>query len=144
LRDKPTFDELEPPVVVTSLIDGLTDEQWADQRLRAERNLRIACGVVLGCFVGLFSIWHWGLARSHFGVAPLLVLGGSMILFGALLAQRRDDEALDYAGWIAFPEYKFFEALPWWVIGMIVATALAMLVMLVAIIVIGHFPAFRR
>jgi hypothetical protein len=144
MRDKPSFDDLEPPAVTPTPIDGLSDEQWAERRLRKERVVRIACGIALGCFLGMLSVWHWGLLHGRSRLPALMVLGGSVVLFASLFAQRRDDEALDYAGWIAFPEWKIFESLPWWVIAMIFSIALATLMVLATVVFIGHFPFIGR
>jgi hypothetical protein len=140
LRDKPSFDDLEPPVIVTTPIDGLSDEEWAERRIRRERRARMAWGLAFGLCVGLLSAWHWGLVGPRLAAAALLVIGGSMLLFALLFAQHRDDEALGLAAWIAFPEWKLVESLPWWAFAMIFAIVLAILMLLAAVVVIGHFP----
>ena len=134
----PSFDELEPPSAEGSPVDGLTDAQWVARREKQERAFRIACGVIFGGVVGLLSVWHWGVVRSRSGLATLLVIGGSMLLFAALFAQRRDHEALGHAAWIIFPEWSAVERLPWWAIVAILATGVALLFMLTAVIVLGH------
>ena len=134
----PSFDELEPPPASTSPIDGLTDVQWVARREKRERHFRIVCGVIFGGVVGLLSIWHWGVVRSRSGLGTLLVIGGSMILFATLFAQRRDNEALGHAAWIIFPEWSVVERLPWWAIVSILATGVAVLAILVVVILLAH------
>ena len=135
---QPSFDVLEPPKAEGSPIDGLTDAQWVQRREKRERNFRIVCGVIFGGVVGLLSIWHWGVVRSRSGLGTLLVIGGSMLLFAALFAQRRDDDALGHAAWILFPEWSLAERLPWWVIVAILATGVALLSVLTAVVVLAH------
>ena len=133
----PSFDDLEPPPA-GSPIDGLTDAQWVARGERRERAFRIVCGIVFGGVVGLLSIWHWGAVRSRSDIGTLLVIGGSMLLFAALFAQRRDDEALGHAAWIVFPEWSLLERLPWWAVVAVLATGVAVLFVLAALIVLAH------
>ena len=135
----PTFDALEPASVETSLVDGLSDAQWVARRERRERYFRIVCGVIFGGVVGLLSVWHWGVVRSRSGLGTLLVIGGSMLLFAALFAQRRDGEALGHARWIMFPEWSLMERLPWWAIATILAIGVLLLFTLAGVVVLGHF-----
>ena len=86
------------------------------RREKGERHFRILFGVIFGGVVGLLSVWHWGIVRSRSGFGTILVIGGSMILFAALFAQRRDNEAMGHASWIVFPEWSVVERLPWWAI----------------------------
>jgi hypothetical protein len=144
LRDKPSFDDVEPAVIVTTPIDGLTDAQWAERRIRGERRVRFALGLAFGLFIGLVSIWHWGLWERRTALAALLVISACMLLFALLFVQRRDDDALDYAAWIVLPEWKLVESLPWWMIVLIFSVALVVLMLLVGVIVIGHFPLAGR
>ena len=109
----PSFDALEPASGEASPVDGLTDAQWVARREKKERTFRIAFGVIFGGVVGLLSVWHWGVVRSRSGLGTLLVIGGSMLLFAALFAQRRDNDALGHAAWIIFPEWSLMERLPW-------------------------------
>jgi hypothetical protein len=142
VRDKPTFDEIEPAQVETSPLNGLTDAQWVARRERKERNFRIVCGLVFGGLVGLVASWHVGFlgGRSHPGA--WLVTGGSMALFAALFGQRRDREALRHARWILFPEWSLVERLPLWAIALVWALALALIFTLATVAVIGRFPHF--
>jgi multisubunit Na+/H+ antiporter MnhB subunit len=135
----PSFDDLEPPAVEGSPIGGLTDAQWVARRERSERNFRILFGAIFGAAVGLLSMWHWGFLRPRAGLPALLVLGGSMLLFAALFAQRRDNEALGHASWIVFPEWNLAARMPWWAIVALLATALALLAILAAVVVVGAF-----
>jgi hypothetical protein len=144
VRDKPSFDDIEPPVIVTSPIDGLTDEQWAERSRRRAQVVRIVFGSVAGLIVGSIAVLHWGLAHRRFGMAALLVLGGCMVLFASLAAQDRGRHAADYAGWIAFPEWKLFDSLPWWAIALIFSAGLAILAALAAVVLISRFPIFGR
>jgi hypothetical protein len=66
------------------------------------------------------------------------VIGGSMLLFATLFAQRRDNEALGHAAWIIFPEWSMVERLPWWAIVAILATGVALLFVLATVIIVGH------
>jgi hypothetical protein len=134
----PSFDHLEPPQAPGALIGGLTDEQWVKRRERKELCLRIVCGVIFGGIVGLLSIWHWGVVRSRSDLGTLLVIGGSMLLFAALFAQRRDDAAMGHAAWILFPEWSLIERLPWWAIVAILVSGVSVLFTLVAVVVIAH------
>ncbi len=116
----------------------MTDAQWVARREKGERNFRIVFGVIVGAAVGLLSVWHWGIVRSRSGLATLLVIGGSMLLFAALFAQRRDNEALGHAAWIIFPEWSVAERLPWWAIVAILATGVALLAILAAMVLLAH------
>jgi hypothetical protein len=144
LRDKPSFDDLEPPVIVTTPIDGMSDEEWAERNLRGERRVRVAFGIAIGLFIGLVSILHLRLLSSRSALPALLVVSGCMLLFAVLFAQRRDDEALGHAAWIAFPEWSLVESLPLWTIAMVFSIAVAVLLLLVVVAVIGHFPFAGR
>jgi len=142
MRDRPEFVELEPPPARPTRIDGLTNEQWAARRLARERRWRIGCGLLLGLLVGLFAIWHWGFLGERFRIAAGLVVVGSMVLFAALFARRRDAEALDYAAWIAFTEWKLVEKMPWWMIAAIGAALFVVLFLIGTVLVLGRLPAF--
>ncbi|MBC8024032.1 MAG: hypothetical protein H7Y14_12980 [Burkholderiales bacterium] len=142
MRDRPDVDELAaPPSRPARRIDGLTDGEWAERRLRRDLWFRIAFGLMFGLGVGFFSIWHWGFLASRFRVAAVLVVLGSMVLFAALFARRRDTEALGYAGWIAFTEWKALENLPWWMIAALGAALFAVVFLMAAVLVLGRFPS---
>jgi hypothetical protein len=134
VRDRPDVDEIEAPLPPPpSLIDGLTDEEWAARRIHREARFRIVFGLLFGLAVGLLAIWHWGLfgVRLHF--AASLVVSGSMVLFASLFARRRDQDALDYAGWLALTEWKLFESLPWWLIAALAFVLFAAVFMFVSV-----------
>ena len=135
---QPSFDVLEPPQAEDSPVDGLTDAQWVKRREKRERNFRIVCGVIFGGVVGLASVWHWGVVRSRSGLGTLLVIGGSMLLFAALFAQRRDNETLGHAAWILFPEWSLAQRLPWWAIVAVLAIGVALLFTLAAVVLLAH------
>ena len=137
----PWLDELEAPRL-DSPIDGLTDAQWVARRERRELAVRIAGGLIFGGVVGLLSVWHWGVVRSRSGLGTALVIGGSMLLFAALFAQRRDDAALGHAAWILFPVWSAIERLPWWAIFALLAIGVLLLFTLAIVVVLGHF-SFR-
>ena len=134
----PSFDDLAPPNSEGARINGLTDAQWVARREKSERNFRVVFGVIVGAAVGLLSVWHWGVVRSRSGLGTLLVIGGSMLLFAALFAQRRDNEALGHASWIIFPGWSVVERLPWWAIGAILATGVALLAILAGVVLFAR------
>ena len=142
MRDRPGFDELEVPQPAPTRVDGLTDAEWAERRLRRERLFRVVFGLAFGFVVAVLAIWHWGFFLPTMRLAAVLVVAGSMILFATLFARRRDHEALDYAGWIAFTEWKAAEKMPWW---MIISLAVMLLVVLFAVgvvLLLGRLPWF--
>jgi hypothetical protein len=140
VRDRPGFDELEPPAREPARLDGLTEEEWAARRLRRERLFRAIFGLAFGFGVAVLAIWHWGLFQPRMRVASAFVIAGSMILFATLFARRRDDEALDYAGWIAFPEWKAVEKMPWWMIICIGVALFLVLALFGIVLVLGRLP----
>lgn len=139
MRDKPSFDDIEPPAPSASRLNGLTDAEWAAREARRERIFRAVCGVVFGLVVGTLGVWHWLLAfRTQF--AALLVIVGSMLAFALLFAKRRDEEAMGLAGWILLPEWKFVQALPWWAFALAWLVAAALFAVLVGVIAFGRIP----
>ena len=94
MRDKPSFDDLEPPF-----------------------------GAVFG--------------------AVILVVTGCAILFAKLLAQRRDEEALEHAQWILLPEWYLVEKLPVWLLALLVCVGLAVVIAFLGALVIGTAAASR-
>jgi len=134
----PSFDYVEPASGPPSRINGLTDAEWVARRERRERFFRIVCGVAFGGVVGSLSIWHWGFLRLRSETGTLLVVGGSMLLFATLFAQKRDDAALGHAKWILFPEWALAERLPWWAIVAILAACVAVLFTLAALVLVAH------
>lgn len=137
MREGPTFDEREPPPPRPQRpIDGLTDAQWAAKVRRSERNFRIVFGLVFGLLTALVAIWHWLPQREFLWPAALVVLG-SMLLFAALFAARRDEEAIGYAGWMMLPEWKAFERLPGWAAAAVWAATLGLALALGVAIVLG-------
>ena len=146
MRDKPSFDDLEPPPIVTTPIDGLTDEQWAARLERRERRWRMAFGAVFGAVIGtaaLFPAWPWILARARPTLSFLLVVTGCAILFAKLLAQRRDEEAVEHAQWILLPEWYLVEKLPVWLLALLVCVGLAVVIAFLGALVIGTAAASR-
>ena len=143
MRDRPVFGDIEPPSrAPSSLVDGLTDEQWAERRLRREARFRVGFGLVFGLAVGLAAIWHWRLFGVRLQLAAALVVSGSMVLFAALFARRRDQDALDYAGWLAFTEWKLVESLPWWAIAAVAFALFALIFMFVSVWLLARIPFF--
>ena len=140
MRDRPGFDELELPAREPTRIDGLTDAEWAERRLRRERLFRVFFGIAFGFVVAVLAIWHWGLFLPRMRLASALVIVGSMVLFATLFARRRDDQALDYAGWIAFTEWKAVERMPWWMIIGIAVALFLMLALFGAVLLLGRLP----
>jgi hypothetical protein len=138
VRDHSDIDEMEPPPArPVSLIDGLTDEQWARRRLRREARFRVVFGLVFGFAVALLASWHWMLFPARYVAAAGLVFLGSMLLFATLFARRRDDEAMEYAQWVAFTEWKFAQSLPWWLIASVAAIALVLAAVLCVVVVLA-------
>ncbi len=143
MRDKPSFDDLEAPERVERALNGLTDARWAARVARRERVFRAACGVVFGLVVGVAGVWHW-MFSLRTRAAALLVVAGSVLLFAALIARKRDVEAMGLAAWILLPEWQFVHRLPWWAIALAWAVAGAALVVAVAAVVTGQvFPVGR-
>jgi hypothetical protein len=139
LREGPTFDELEPLSRPEAPIDGLTDAQWARRVARRERAWRAGIGAVLGFLVGIVGVWPWMFgARTR--MAAVLVIVGAVVLIAALLARRRDHEAMEAAGWILLPEWKLVERLPWWAVALAWFAGATLLVILAAAIVAGRVP----
>jgi hypothetical protein len=146
VREKPSFDDIELPPVVTTPIDGMTDEQWAARLDRRERRWRMAFGAVFGTVVGtlaLFPVWPWTLWRVRPGLSFLFVVAGCAILFAALFAQRRDHEALEHARWILMPEWYLVEKLPVWVLALVLAAGLAAVILFVGVFAAGWMLAGR-
>jgi hypothetical protein len=138
VRDHPDIDEIERPLAPPpSLIDGLTDEQWAERRLRGASRFRIAFGIVFGFAVALVASWHWMLFATRYVAAAALLFVGSMLLFATLFARRRDHEAMEYAQWVAFTEWKFAQSLPWWLVAAIAALALVLALALCVVAVLA-------
>ena len=136
MREGPTFDEREPaPPRPQRPIDGLTDAQWAAKVRRSERNFRIVFGLVFGLFTAVVAIWHW-LPQGEYLWPAALVVGGSMLLFAALFAGKRDEEAIEYAGWMMLPEWKVFERLPGWAVAAVWGATLGLGLALVLAIVL--------
>ena len=140
MRDRPGFDELEPPAPRPSRTDGLTDAQWAERRLRSERRFRFVFGVVFGLAVGLFAVWHWGFFANKYQLADALIVGGSVVLFATLFTRKRDEQALGLAAWISFTEYKAAERLPWWIIATVAATLFVLVFLVGVVLVVGRLP----
>jgi hypothetical protein len=134
VRDRPDLDELEPPPVRPSKIDGLSDEEWARRRLRGDTLFRVAFGAVFGLMVALLASWHWMLFDKRLIHALSLLVVGCIVLFATLFARRRDHDAMDYAQWIGLPEWKVFEKLPMSVLLAIMAAGVAMAVVVAAIV----------
>ena len=134
MRDKPSFDDLEPPVVITTPIDGMTDEEWAARRERNERRWRIAFGVLLGALVGLFASLRTSFSGSL--LATALVVAASIAIFAGLFAQQRHD-VLDEAAWLLFPEWHFVEKLPLWVLVAVWVAGVALAIILAAALLVG-------
>ena len=139
MRERPGFDEIEAPAPAPRA-EGLSDEEWARRRLRREWVARAIFGLVFGLAVGLVSIWHWGFLGVRYGGAGALVLAGCMVLFAALFVRRRDDRALDYAGWIALPEWKVVDSLPWWAMAAIFISLFAVVFLVGTVLVLGRLP----
>jgi hypothetical protein len=138
MRQGPSFDELvEPAPGPARPLDGETDEEWAARVRRSERNFRFGFGLAFGFLVGAATVLHWfaGL-RSPWPAA--MVIAGCMLLFAALFARRRDNEALNYAGWLALPEWKLAETLPWGAIACIWLVAAAILAVAVAAVALRY------
>jgi hypothetical protein len=134
LRDKPSFDDVELPEVVTSRIDGMTDAEWAARRERSERRFRAVFGAVLGGFVGLGV----GLrAASGSYLAGALIIGGCVLLFSALLSRSGHDPDLDRTAWMLFPEWYLLEKLPLGVIVCFWIAAFALAALLAVALVAG-------
>jgi hypothetical protein len=53
-RENPSFDDVEPPEVATTPIDGMTDEQWAARNERHGRRVGLAFGAI--CWAGWIAI----------------------------------------------------------------------------------------
>jgi hypothetical protein len=143
VRDRPDLDELPEPPPRPTRTAGLTDGEWAARRLRGEMRFHIAFGLVFGLAVGMLAVWHWGFLAVRFRLAATLVVVGSMVLFAALFARGRDADALDYAGWVAFTEWKAVEKLPWWAIAALGAALFAVIFLVGAVLVLGRFPNLR-
>jgi hypothetical protein len=139
MRERPSFDDfVEPPARVLPPLDGETDEQWAERVRRSERNFRFGFGLVFGFLVGAATVLHW-FAGLQTPWPALMVVSGCMLLFAALFARRRDNEALAYAGWLALPEWMFAESLPWWAIAVIWFTGAAILAVAIAVAMQRYF-----
>jgi hypothetical protein len=134
----PSFDELGPPPASGAPLHGLTDVQWAARGERRERNFRIVCGVIFGGIVGMLSTWHWGAVSSRSDWGTFLVIGGSMLLFAALFAQRRDHEAVGHAAWIVFPEWSLLQRLPLWAIVAVLLTGVGIFAALAVVVFLAH------
>jgi hypothetical protein len=76
-HDRPSFDDFEAPPVVTTPIDGLTDEQWAARRQRGERIVRVVCGFPEWKIVESLPLWAIGLV----GIASIALLAFVASLF---------------------------------------------------------------
>ena len=143
-HERPSFDDLEPPEILTSPIDGLTDAQWSRRHERRERLVRAACGIVFGLFFGALAVTRLSPAAPHYLLGSWLVMGGSILLFVTLLVRRKDARVPHYALWVVFPEWKIVESLPVWLIALIALAAIAVLAFVAALAVIGFFPAEFR
>lgn len=140
MRDKPSFDDVEPPSIVTTPIDGLSDAQWAARLERRERRWRMAFGALFGAGVGTFAVfpsWPWVVSRARPGLSFILVVTGCAVLFAALFSQRRDDEALEHAQWILMPEWYLVEKLPMWSLVLILSVGLALVIFLFGALTAG-------
>ena len=138
-HDKPSFDDVEPPPIVTTLIDGMSDEQWAARLARRERRWRMAFGAVFGAAVGtaaLFTAWP----RTPWmqpGVPFLVVVAGCAILFAVLFAQRSDEEALERAKWILLPELYLVDKLPVWLLALVLLVGLGLVIFFFGALAVG-------
>ena len=142
MRDRPDLDEIELPAREPTPINGLTDAEWARRRLRREWIFRVFFGLAFGFVVAVLAIWHWGLFLPRMRLASILVIGGSMILFATLFARRRDEQALDYAGWLVLTEWKAVEKMPWWMIISLGVALFVVLVLFGVVLILGRLPAF--
>ena len=144
MRDRPAFHEVEPPMVVTSVIDGMTDKQWAagnERRgARYSRVMATIAGVVVGFFFGILAVSRLDPEARHFWLAFGLVMGGSVLLFVTLFLTGRESE-FELALWLVAPEMKALQSLPWWLTLILGLFAIAGTVLVAATILAGHLPS---
>jgi hypothetical protein len=63
-HEKASFDDIEPPVVVTTPIDGMTDEQWAWRNERDGRRVALVFGLLAWITtIALEWLWWSGVIR---------------------------------------------------------------------------------
>ncbi|HXF80234.1 MAG TPA: hypothetical protein VN598_15310 [Usitatibacter sp.] len=144
MRDRPAFHEVEAPPVSPGAIDGMTDEQWAARNERRAERYRRVLGTIMGLVIGLF----FGLAAAsrldpgarHYGIAALLVIGGSILLFVTLLTSNREREIPRLALWVIAPELMALESMPWWLTLLLGIFAVAGVVLVAATVIVGHLP----
>lgn len=144
MKDRPAFHDVEPPPVVTSPIDGMTDEQWAARNeRRGERYRRVLgtiMGIVFGLFFGLLAVSRLNPGARHYGLAVLLVLGGSVLLFVTLFRSGREGEIPRAAAWVLVPEVMLLESTPIWLSVVLGCVAVGGIVLLAAVVLVGHLP----
>ena len=143
-RYRPTFDEVEPPRVETTPIDGLTDEQWAERNERRGEVIRrisgVAFGVAFGIFTGFLAVTRLNPGVPHYDLAVCLVMAGCVIAFVAIFTSKRDRDVGKVVGWILWPEWMVLGLLPWWVTVALGLVAIALIVLVVGTIAAGHLP----
>ena len=146
MRDKPAFHELEPPAVVTTPIDGLTDEEWVERNERRGRVIRrisgIVFGIAFGLFAGFVAISRLDPSAPYYDVAVCLVMGGCLLAFVTIFTSSREPELADVLGWVMAPEWMLLRRLPWWACALLALMAGGLFLVMLGTIVLGHLPWF--
>ena len=89
MNDKPLFDDIEAPEVVTTPIDGMTDGEWAARNERQGKIIRRVFAGAIGLAVGLVATSELALTSPLYVLASWLVIFGVM-LYVIALAERHD------------------------------------------------------
>ena len=143
MRDKPGFDELEPPEIVPTPIDGMSDEQWAERNERHARIIRIVGGVLFGLAGGLVLVTRLSPSSPHYLLGAVFVVVGSVLLFVALALRGDDEEILRLAtSW--FPELALLERLPLWLLVAVLALGVSLAAATLALFLVSLFPVAIR
>lgn len=144
MRDRPAFHEVEPPPVVTSPIDGMTDEQWAARNERRgtmyRRVLGTIMGIAFGILFGFSAASRLDPGARHYGLAMALVYGGCILLFVTLFTSNREREIPRWALWVVAPELMALWSIPWWLSLVLGLVAIAGVVLVAATVLVGHLP----
>ncbi|HEY2630423.1 MAG TPA: hypothetical protein VGI57_14930 [Usitatibacter sp.] len=90
MKDKASFDDVEAREVVTTPIDGLTDEAWAARNERQGRVIRRTVSILVGLAVGVAAAALFGDSPLQLLAKWLVTIGSALLAFG--LAEREARE----------------------------------------------------